>query len=152
MIKRIGLAISNSVKGPWKRLERPVIEPRINHWDASITSNVAMADNPQGPYRRLSEEPKLRFETEGNNRRDVEDPYIWWNGKHYEGIVKDRSGEICGEEGGGIHMWSKDGIKWNLFEQIKAYSRDIVWDDGSRSHQNHFERTWNMVIPLRKDM
>ena len=138
MNKRIGLAISNPVKGPWKRLERPVIEPLINQWDASITSNpapavdprtgnillmyksstegltpplllgVAMADNPQGPYRRLSEEPVLRFETEGNSRREVEDPCIWWNGKHYKGIVKDRSGEICGEEGGGIHMWSKD--------------------------------------------
>jgi hypothetical protein len=207
MNKRIGLAISASVKGPWKRLDRPVIEPRPDHWDASITSNpapavdprtghillmyksstegltpplllgVSMADNPLGPYRRLSEEPILRFETESNNRRDVEDPYIWWNGKHYEGIVKDRSGEICGEEGGGIHMWSKDGIQWHLFDQIKAYSREIVWDDGSRSHQNHFERpflliedgvpthlfaatgtgprawefdrTWNMVIPLK---
>lgn len=210
MNKRVGLAISNSVKGPWKRLDRPVIEPRPNHWDASITSNpapavdpktgkillmyksstegltpplllgVSMADQPEGPYRRLSEEPILRFETEGNNRRDVEDPYIWWNGKHYEGIVKDRSGEICGEEGGGVHMWSKDGVKWHLYEQIKAYSRDILWDDGSRSHQNHFERpfllieegkpthlfaatgtgpkawqfdrTWNMVIPLKTDI
>ena len=86
-------------------------------------------------------------------------------------------GEICGEEGGGIHIWSEDGIDWNLYEQIKAYSKDILWDDGSRSFQNHFERpflliengqsthlfaatgtgpkawqfdrTWNMVIPLR---
>jgi hypothetical protein len=210
MNKRIGLAISDSVEGPWERLDRPVIEPRPGHWDASITSNpapavdpksghillmyksstegltpplllgVSMADDPKGPYRRLSEEPILRFETEDNNRRDVEDPYIWWNGKHYEGIVKDRSGEICGEEGGGIHMWSEDGVTWHLYGQIKAYSRDILWDDGSRSHQNHFERpflliekgkpthllaatgtgpeawqfdrTWNMVIPLRTDI
>ena len=210
MNKRVGLAISDSVFGPWKRMDRPVIEPRAAHWDASITSNpapsvdpktgkillmyksstegltpplllgVSMADQPEGPYRRLSDEPILRFETEGNNRRDVEDPFIWWNGKHYEGIVKDRSGEICGEEGGGVHIWSKDGIKWNLYEQLKAYSRNIIWEDGSRSHQNHFERpfllieggkpthlfaatgtgpkawqfdrTWNMVIPLKTDI
>lgn len=207
MNKRIGVAISDSVYGPWKRLDKPVIEPREGHWDASITSNpapvvnnktgeillmyksstvgltpplllgVSKAAQPEGLYKRLSEEPIFRFETADNNRIDVEDPYIWWSGKQYEAILKDRSGEICGEEGGGIHVWSKDGIKWQLFEKFKAYSRDVLWDDGTTSHQNHFERpfllvedgvpthlfaatgtgpkawnfdkTWNMVIPLK---
>lgn len=132
MNKRIGLAISDSVMGPWKRLDKPVIEPRPDHWDASITSNpapavdqktgkillmyksstdgltpplllgVCSAENPEGPYHRLSVEPILRFETGGNNKRDVEDPFIWWNKDHFEAILKDRSGEICGEEGGWI--------------------------------------------------
>lgn len=206
MNKRIGLAISDSVYGPWERVDKPVIEPRPGHWDASITSNpaaavdpktgkillmykssvernpplllgVSMADSPRGEYKRLSEEPVFRFETPGNDHVDVEDPYIWWAGDKYEAVIKDRSGEICGEEGGGIHVWSKDGVKWELFDQVKAYSRDILWDDGTRSHQNHFERpfvliedgkpthlfaavgngpeawkfenTWNMVIPLK---
>ncbi|MDB4581529.1 glycoside hydrolase family protein [Draconibacterium sp.] len=207
MNKRIGVAISSSVYGPWKRLDKPVIEPRPGHWDASITSNpapvvndktneillmyksstegltpplllgVSKANKPEGPYERLSEEPIFRFETANNNRIDVEDPYVWWNGKHYEAILKDRSGEICGEEGGGIHVWSDDGVNWQLFENLKAYSRDVRWDDGTTSHQNHFERpflliedgvpthlfaatgtgpkawqfdkTWNMVIPLK---
>ena len=209
MNKRIGVAISDSVYGPWKRLDKPVIEPRPGHWDASITSNPAPVVNeksgeillmyksstvgltpplllgvsksakPEGPYDRLSEDPIFRFETADNNRIDVEDPYIWWTGKQYEAILKDRSGEICGEEGGGIHAWSKDGIKWQLFKKFRAYTRDVMWDDGSTSHQNHFERpflliengkpthlfaatgtgpkawsfdkTWNMVIPLKTD-
>ena len=208
MNKRLGVAISNSVYGPWKRLDKPVIEPRPGHWDASITSNpapvvddktgeillmyksstdrlvpplllgVSKATKPEGPYIRLSEEPIFRFETSDNNRIDVEDPYIWRNGDKYEAILKDRSGEICGEEGGGIHAWSKDGINWNLFENVKAYSKTILWDDGTTSYQNHFERpflliengvpthlfaatgtgpeawqfdrTWNMVIPLKQ--
>ena len=208
MNKRIGLAISDSVHGPWERLDHPVIEPRSGHWDASITSNpspavdpvtgnillmyksstdglvpplllgVAMAPSPKGPYKRLSEEPVFRFETEDNNLIDIEDPFIWWANNRYEAIIKDRSGEICGEEGGGIHVWSKDGVNWNLFDNVKAYSRDIVWEDGTQTHQNHFERpflliedgvpthlfaavgsgpknwdfenTWNMVVPLKK--
>ena len=208
MNKRIGMAVSDSVYGPWKRVDNPVIEPRSGHWDASITSNpapavdpktgkillmyksstdglvpplllgVSMADNPYGPYNRLSEEPVFRFETAENNLIDVEDPFIWWSGDKYEAIIKDRSGLICGEEGGGIHVWSKDGVKWNLFDKVKAYSRHIQWEDGSLTHQNHFERpflliedgqpthlfaavgegpkawdfenTWNMVIPLKK--
>jgi hypothetical protein len=209
MNKRIGVAISNSVYGPWKRLDKPVIEPRPGKWDSSITSNpapvvnektgeillmykssskgmepplllgVSKATNPEGPYERLSEEPIFRFETPGNNRIDVEDPYIWWTGTQYEAIIKDRSGEICGTDGGGIHAWSKDGVKWQLFEKFKAYTRDVLWDDGTTTHQNHFERpflliedgvpthlfaatgtgpkpwsfdkTWNMVIPLKTE-
>jgi hypothetical protein len=206
MNKRIGLAISDSVYGPWERGDKPVIEPRPGHWDASITSNpapavdektgnillmykssadglipplllgVSMAGSPRGEYLRLSEEPVFRFETSDNNYIDVEDPYIWWTGKRYEAIIKDRSGEICGEEGGGVHAWSPDGIQWMLFDKVKAYSRNILWEDGTRTVQNHFERpflliedgqpthlfaavgegpkawnfenTWNMVIPL----
>jgi len=207
MNKRVGLAISDSPDGKWERLDRPVIEPRPGHWDASITSNpapavdpksgkilllyksstegltpplllgAAMAENPEGPYNRLSEEPIFRFETGDNHRIDVEDPYIWWSGKRYEGILKDRSGLICGEEGGGIHVLSDNGVDWRLAENFRAYTRNIKWDDGSESVQNHFERpflliedgvpthlfaatgtgpkawqfdrTWNMVIPLK---
>ncbi|MCT4587155.1 MAG: glycoside hydrolase family protein [Carboxylicivirga sp.] len=205
--KRLGVAVSDSVFGPWKRLDKPIIEPRTGFWDASITSNpapavntksgdillmykssakalvpplllgVTSASNAMGPYNRLSEEPIFRFETTNNNRIDVEDPFVWWNGKMYEAIMKDRSGLICGEEGGGVHAWSKDGVSWTLFDKVKAYSRNILWNDGSRTYQNHFERpflliedgqpthlfaatgdgekawnfknTWNMVIPLK---
>lgn len=207
MNKRIGVAISDSIYGPWKRYDKPVIEPRQGHWDASITSNpapavnpktgeillmyksstnglipplllgVSQSTNPLGPYARLSEKPIFRFETKDNNLVDVEDPYIWWSGDKYEALLKDRSGEICGEEGGGVHVWSKDGVSWKLFKEVKAYTRKIKWDDGSVSVQNHFERpfvlvekgkpthlfaatgtgpkpwkferTWNMVIPLK---
>lgn len=210
MNKRIGVAISESVYGPWKRLDKPVIEPRPGKWDASITSNpapvvndktgeillmykssehgpqpplllgVAKATRPEGPYERLSDKPIFRFESPGKEHVDVEDPYVWWNGEKYEAIMKDRSGEICGEEGGGIHAWSNHGVNWKLFEKVKAYSRDVLWDDGTTSHQNHFERpflliedgipthffaatgngqkalsfdkTWNMVIPLKTDL
>lgn len=210
MNKRLGVAISDSVYGPWKRLDKPVIEPRPGHWDASITSNpapavnektgeillmyksstdglvpplllgVSKANKPEGPYKRLSDEPIFRFETADNNRIDVEDPFIWWAGNRYEAIVKDRSGEICGEEGGGVHVWSKDGVNWELFEKVKAYSRKVLWEDGTTSEHNHFERpfvlvedgvpthlfaatgtgpkawqfdkTWNMVVPLKTDL
>ncbi len=205
--KRIGVAISNSVNGPWKRLDKPVIEPRKGYWDASITSNpspvvndktgeillmykssadttnaplrlgVSKALVPEGPYERLSDEPILMFETKENEHIDLEDPYVWWNGEKYEAIIKDRTGVICGEEGGGVHAWSNDGVKWELFDNPKAYSRTVLWDDGTTSYQNHFERpflliedgvptyffaatgdgekawsftkTWNMVIPLK---
>lgn len=210
MNKRIGMAVSDSIHGPWKRMDKPVIEPRPGKWDSSITSNpapvvnpltneillmyksssdgpqpplllgVSKAKKPAGPYKRLSDEPIFRFETKENQDNDVEDPYVWWEKDHYEVIIKDRFGHVCGEEGGGVHGWSKDGVSWQLYKNLKAYSRDVLWDDGTTIHQNHFERpfllieggkpthlfaatgtgpkawsfdkTWNMVIPLKTDL
>ena len=153
MNKRIGLTISDSVYGPWERADEAVILPREGYWDASITSNpapavnpetgeillmyksstdglvpplllgVSKSDSPRGEYKRLSEDPIFRFETAENNLIDVEDPNIWWAGDHYEAILKDRTGEICGEEGGGVHVYSTDGIDWQLFDEVKAYSK-----------------------------
>jgi len=207
MNKRIGLAYSNSVKGPWRRMDKPILLPRPGKWDATITSNPAPAvnkntgeilliyksstdglipplllgasksGNMEGPYLRISEDPIFNFDTSETNENDVEDPYVWWAGDHYELIMKDRFGHICGERGGGIHALSKDGVNWELAPSPYAYSKHILWDNGDMTHQNHFERpfllvedgkpthlfaatglgpkewdfekTWNMVIPLK---
>ena len=208
MNKRIGVASSKSLFGPWERMEHPVIEPRPGKWDATITTNpspvvnpdtgkillmykssqfssrpplllgVAEASHPQGSYHRLSDEPIFRFDNDINKDNDVEDPFIWWSEDHYELIMKDRFGHICGEEGGGVHAVSRNGVGWTLSDPIKAYSRKIVWDNHTTTIQANFERpfllfedgkpaylfaatgtgpaawnfekTWNMVIPLRR--
>jgi predicted GH43/DUF377 family glycosyl hydrolase len=46
--KRIGLATSTSVKGPWKRFDEPILEPRPGRWDNQITSNPAPCVLPDG--------------------------------------------------------------------------------------------------------
>lgn len=46
--KRIGLATSKSVKGPWTRLDEPILEPRPGRWDNQITSNPAPCVLPDG--------------------------------------------------------------------------------------------------------
>jgi len=206
MNKRIGMAWSTSVYGPWTRSEKPILEPRAGHWDASITSNpspvvlpdgsvylmykssekdhhpplllgAAKAASFRGPYERLSDQPLFQFHSKGKMDNDVEDPFVWWAKDHYELIMKDRFGHICGEEGGGIHALSKDGIHWNLAKPVKAYSRTVLWDNGTATKQGNFERpfllfedgkpthlfaatgtgeqpyqldrSWNMVIPLK---
>ncbi|WP_198680066.1 glycoside hydrolase family protein [Aureibaculum luteum] len=207
MNKRIGMAYSKSVLGPWRRMDQPVLEPRPGKWDATITSNpapvvnektgeilliyksstngpepplllgVSKAAGMQGPYLRIKDEPIFNLDTSKTNENDVEDPFVWWAGDHYELIMKDRFGHICGEKGGGIHALSKDGIHWEFAPNPLAYSKTILWDNGKTVYQNHFERpslliedgkpthlfaatgigskewtfekTWNMVIPLK---
>lgn len=46
--KRIGVAITDHPTGPWKRFNKPIINPRPGHWDAVITSNPAPVIHEDG--------------------------------------------------------------------------------------------------------
>jgi hypothetical protein len=196
---RIGVVVADTLDGPWQRDDRPILEPRPGKWDSSIVTNpapcvlsdgrvllyyrsntpdglrigIASADTPEGPYRRLSDDPVLTLE--GANF--VEDPFVWWTGDGFEMLAKDMTGGITGEKHAGIHARSDDGISWHLADPPGAYSRRVRWDDGSETVQGALERpqlllsdgvpthlfaatadgpggfrnadsTWNMVIPL----
>ena len=196
---RIGLATSRSLYGPWERRDEPILSPRTGKWDGSVVTNPApciledgrilmlyRANTPQGlrigataaasvtgPFLRLSDEPVLRL----GGDHFVEDPFVWWSGRGLELLAKDMTGGITGERHAGVHMISADGIHWDLRVPAKAYSRRIVWDDGTVTMQGCLERpqlliqdgwpthlfaatadgpggfhnagrTWNMVIPL----
>lgn len=203
--QRIGLATAKSVEGPWTRPDEPILQPRAGQWDAMMNTNpapcvrpngevllvykavahqqdllrlgVAHANSPAGPYERLADEPIFRFDETNDH---VEDAYVWWVDDHYELIMKDMAGGICGERGGGIHARSDDGMHWQVSDPPQAYSRTVTWDDGSVTTQGHLERpqlllengvpthlfaatsdgaggfqnasrSWTMVIPLKTD-
>ena len=196
---RIGLATAKSVAGPWTRMDQPVLSPRPGKWDASIVTNpavcvctderilllyrsnapqglrigAAVADSLHSPFRRLADEPVLRFE--GDN--EVEDPCVWQVQDHFELLAKDISGGLTGETHAGVHATSPDGVSWTLSHPAKAYSRRVKWNDGTTTVQGCVERpklliedgrpthlfaatgdglggfvncsrTWNMVMPL----
>jgi hypothetical protein len=159
---RIGVAIADTLEGPWQRLDSPILEPRIGKWDSSIVTNpapcvlpdgrvllyyrsntpdglrigIACADTPEGPYGRLSDDPVLTLE--GGNF--VEDPFVWWSGGRFEMLAKDMTGGITGEKHAGVHAYSDDGISWILANPPKAYSRHVQWVDGSVTIQGALER------------
>lgn len=170
--KRIGVATSNSVYGPWKRLEQPLLEPRdASFWDCTCTTNpscailpdgktymiyksrsgcdsplqlgVAVADKPDGEFKRLSDKPIFQFE---NPKWFVEDPYIWYDEKRERFCLlmkddfRDDSGGITGEWGSGVYAESKDCLDWEIAENPKAYTRVLTWDDGTTTRQAHLER------------
>lgn len=206
--KRIGLATSKSVFGPWKRPDRPLLEPRSpGHWDCTVTTNpsaailpdgqtymiyksreyagatlrlgVAKADCPDGEYRRLSDDPIFRFD---NPDFYVEDPFLWYKDGNFHAIFKDdfknNCGGITGEWGCGVYATSENCLDWDIYPEPKAYSRNVLWDDGTVTTQCNLERpnllfengvpthlflatgngdkpycftdTWNMCIPLKK--
>jgi len=159
---RIGLVTSRSVRGPWQRRDRPILEPRPGKWDGKIVTNPAAcvkgdgsvllvyrSNTPQGlrlgatrastfegPYERISDEPVLKLE--GGNF--VEDPFIWEVDGRFEMIAKDMTGGITGEKHAGVHAVSSDGLSWRLPEEPKAYSRTVRWSNGAETTQGSLER------------
>ena len=203
--KRIGMATSKSIFGPWKRPDQPALLPRPGHWDEMTTSNPAPCITPdgsiyliykscrdkgwrQGPFhlglakakdfnskfQRVIDGPLFDFKD-----TFVEDPYFWYANDQFHIIMKEMSDSVCGEKHAGIYMSSDDSIHWDITKATKAYSRDILWDDGQRKVMGSFERpqlliqdgvpthlfsatadgpgnfidtstSWNMVTPLAK--
>lgn len=134
---------------------------------------VARASCYMGPYEAVTNESIFPSDT-----FNLEDPFIYRVPGGYEMIAKDMTGNLCGEQRGGIFARSEDGVKWEAVEGQKSYSRRIVWDDGTEQMMGSLERpfvlfeenhpthmffaaadgsgdfttasnTWNMVIPLK---
>jgi hypothetical protein len=168
--KRIGLAVAERPEGPWRRPDRPLLEPRdCSFWDHTITTNpapvilpdgttyliyksragvgaplqlgVARASRPDGPYERLGDGPILAF---ADPDLHVEDPFVWWRDGVFHLIAKDdaKNGSpgITGEWGAGIHATSRDCLHWSLAPEPKAWTRTVAWDDGITTVQAHCER------------
>lgn len=163
--QRVGLAIADNPNGPWVRCDKPLLDTRPGKWDAWMNTNpaaviledgsvmlyykavghskdllrygVARADQVEGPYTRLTDEPIFRFDSTDDH---IEDAYAWHNGQSYEMIFKDMKGGVCGQPKAGVHAFSDDGIDWKLAESPLAYSRTVQWDDGTTTEQPFLER------------
>ncbi|WP_082198179.1 glycoside hydrolase family protein [Bacillus sp. FJAT-26390] len=168
--KRIGLATSQSVYGPWERMDSPLLEPRTpGYWDCTITTNpsaailpdgttymiyksreyagaplqlgIVKAPHPAGPFERLSDSPIFKFDNEDFH---VEDPYLWYADGLFHVIMKDdyknNSGGLTGEWGAGVYATSEDCIHWSLHPSPLSYTRSVTWDDGTTTLQCNLER------------
>ena len=172
--KRIGVAVADSIYGEFIRRDAPALEPRdCSCWDCTVTTNpavailpdgktymiyksrcgtgqtlqlgVAVADRPDGPFRRLTDDPILQF---GDPDKHVEDPFLWYDEgkKKFCILVKDdcKNGSygLTGEWGSGFYAESDDCIHFVVPEDPKVYSRYVHWADGTESQQGNMERPW----------
>lgn len=154
---RIYLMESDSPTGPWRMHEEPILQPQPDAWDAALVTNpapcllpdgrihlyyrsntpqglrigLAEADAPASPYRRKLDHPVL----EGFN---VEDPFVWHDGKRFRMLAKDMTGEITGELHAGAAFESDDGINWRCLG--KGYSRTIRNENGGEFRFGSLER------------
>lgn len=199
---RIGLAVSESIHGPWQRREAPVLRERDGAWDHSIVTNpspcilederifllyrtynaqvgAAVAEGTEAKFQRLGHGPVTPFNGFFGDA-PIEDMFIWRTNGQFEMVAKDltEDGHLSGERHAGIHATSADGLRWQISQPPRSYSRRVRWADGRETVQgclerpflliedgrpthlfaatgdgpggfDHCARTWNMVIPLK---
>ncbi|MDF2922263.1 MAG: glycosyl hydrolase family 43 [Paenibacillaceae bacterium] len=163
--KRIGIAVSRSVFGPWQRMDYPIMPVRPGQFDSFLTSNPAPCVHEDGSVLLIYK--ARRYEGILHGRMTIgaawaphyegpytvlqetpvfpeefhlEDPFVWKTERGYELIAKDMDGNLCGEMHAGIHAVSPDGLDWRLSNTPMAYSRTIRWEDGTIRTMGSFER------------
>lgn len=104
---------------------------------------IAVADSPDGKFERLSNDPILDFK---DDDKHIEDPFIWYDEKKKKFClitkddVKNGSYGVTGEWGAGFYAESDDCMDFTIGKDPKVYSRQVTWEDGSRSLQCNLER------------
>ena len=153
----IYLAEASAPAGPWVLREKPILESRPGKWDASIVTNpapcilddgrvflyyrsntpqglrigLAVAQNVDSEFERYGDEPVL-------SGADVEDPFVWHDGKKFGMVAKDMTGNLTGELHSGAKFVSDDGINWRC--EGKAYSRTVSDRSGNVTTFGSLER------------
>ena len=170
--KRIGVAVADGINGEFVRRDTPLLEPRdCRYWDCTITTNpsvvilpdgttymiyksragigkplqlgIAIADRPDGEFRRLCDQPILQFE---DTDLHMEDPFIWYDADRRKFCLiakddsKNGSAGLTGEWGAGFYAESDDCLHFELAAAPKVYSRSLDWADGRRTVQGNLER------------
>lgn len=170
--KRIGLATSKSVLGPWTRSDAPILPTKPGTLYSAITSNPAPCLHDDGSVSMIFKARAwegnvigpmtLAFATAPHfsgpytviskepvfsptRFGEVEDPFLWRSNEGFELIAKDMWGTLCGEHHGGVHARSQDGETWRLADPPLFYSRQMEWSDGSAQKLGSFERAFLLI-------
>ncbi|WJH33547.1 glycoside hydrolase family protein [Paenibacillus sp. CC-CFT747] len=153
--QRVGVAVADHPSGPWKRFDKPLLEPRPGHlttgtphvfkrpdgkyqmvyktvtegpmpFGGSVRHVIALADHPLGPF---VDHPEPFIRTPKTNF-PIDDHVEWVQDGRYYAIVKDNKGEFTGMHSAMILFESEDGIHWELSRDPLVMKPQITWEDG----------------------
>ncbi|MBX7170979.1 MAG: hypothetical protein K1X72_08480 [Pyrinomonadaceae bacterium] len=157
--ERIGLATAKSPYGPWKRLDKPILDVVPNSWEQYLVSNaapvimkdgkvrlyykgveklrvhaigLAVADCPTCEYKRISDKPL-------NMGVGAEDPFIWIENGKYKALMLDHERRYSPDKEI-FYAESKDGIHWKVGENAIGVSKNVKFVDGTIKKMNSTER------------
>lgn len=157
--EKIGLATSKSPYGPWKRLDKPILDTRPGTWEQYLVSNaapvvlkdgrvllyykgvtklrvhaigLAVADRFDGEYKRAYDEPL-------NMGIGAEDPFIWVEKGKYKALMLDHERKYSKDKEI-FYATSDDGIRWQVPGEGIAISKNVLWADGKVRRVNSTER------------
>ncbi|SNR32027.1 hypothetical protein SAMN06265371_101217 [Lutibacter agarilyticus] len=167
--QRIGVAVSESVNGPWKRFDNPIVEPEGPI--AQITCNPAVSKRPDGGYIMIvrGDKPNVKYSngkwpTQNELIRsqaialsntpigpwkiqpklavgnlNSEDPAIWYD------ATRDRYYGIYHAFGYMGMITSVDGVNWKKAKHYKVLDKAIKKADGTEILAGRLERPFIFV-------
>jgi hypothetical protein len=172
--QRIGVAVADHPRGPWTRLDRPLIDVEPEGWVHLMTSNPAVARAPDGSWRMLfktveagpapfggrvlhavataasplgpwTRAPEPVF-TAAGVRFPVEDPCLWWRDGAWHAIVSDHRGTFTGAGRSWARFRSCDGVAWEPAAQPLVARLELPWADGAVEPVERFERPQVLLV------
>jgi hypothetical protein len=153
LLRRIGYATSESLSGPWKRCNEPVINSESNnpailieggkirllYRDNELRVLLTEADELKGPYRVINDNvwPSGK----------LEDFYMFHTQDSYHIVCEDNEGKVSGHVRWGVNLVSGDGITgWKKDDDVVAYDHDILLMNDSVLHCVRRERPQLLII------
>jgi len=146
--KRIGVAVSDSVLGPWKRLDAPILEPREGKWDTSITSNPAPILHDDGSVLLVYKSSPLKFP-----EQKIKNELILGvaSAKHYLGPYERLNEESQVRFHGNrahvedAYVWF-DGENYNMLAKSMDGKIPVGWGSGFVAHSSD-GLNWELADP-----
>lgn len=172
--KRIGIATTKDLNGPWERRDACVLDVEPNSFYEFLTSNPAPWINEDGSVKLIFKSRKYNekfpyhssmkiglataphfegpYTVEGDEpifgaekMGEVEDPYLWRDEAGYHLIAKDMNSSLSGHHHSGILAHSKDAMHWELDKEPLAYSRELMWNNGKMIQMGQLERPFGLI-------
>lgn len=165
--QRVGVAMADSLQGPWKRHKEPVVEmPNASLHHYLVNPGVCQLPDgrflmvlkgrgkgkngkPKG-YRQgwaLADRPEGPFIVQENllipDSFLAEDPYVWVQDGWILAVVKDWQGKISGTPGISFvrgKMQADNTVQWSIPKHANVALKEIRWDDGISTKLNRIER------------
>ncbi|HEY2082307.1 MAG TPA: glycoside hydrolase family protein [Verrucomicrobiae bacterium] len=147
-----GIAVADSVTGPWKRRDKPVmrvsnpailVRPDLSVYvfgrlrdSAQVNRGIAFtAPTYAGPYTVVANGDNLLPDD-----YELEDPTIWWAHDQYNILLNDWKGKATGTVKAGAQYFSKDGVHYQLMSPEPVFTKKVIYDDGTTETFSRRER------------
>jgi hypothetical protein len=166
--QRVGVALADHPAGPWKRLDRPLLDVTPGSWDHLITTNPSVTQGPDGRFLlmyktvgegempfggkvvhgvAIADDPLGPFRrhpepvlSHPTERFPLEDPFVWYGPDRFYAILKDFKG-LFTQAGPSLALFeSTDGLDWRPAEHTLVSTLRIEWGDGQVESVKHLER------------
>ena len=168
--QRVGVAVAEDPRGPWKRFDKPVIDTSPSGHDSLMTSNPSVIEGPDGRFYMIykavenngklpkggavvcgiaiADSPLGPFEKSPHpimvnpeNEWSVEDAFIWYENDRFYSLAKDFQGYFTGAGKKQVALFeSPNAIDWRLSDNPVGYLRGLVTEDGERIELSNMER------------